>query len=166
MVTILPKTWAFRSTDFCMVWYTTVRKTLSRATCYHPSSSVFNHNHVFMTNKMGVQGQFSQSGRFFVRGNFSTFNQGRLTKNSAASQESHEQEKYLQMPIVCLCCSSWCHDAGLFPRLEPAGSRHRVLRRAAVEDTIPSPLGLKGEAWPAMMTLSIGGETRLPTPGT
>ncbi|XP_064309301.1 uncharacterized protein LOC135313623 [Phalacrocorax carbo] len=31
---------------------------------------------------------------------------------SAASQEPHDQEKYLQKPIVCLHCSSWCHDAG------------------------------------------------------
>lgn len=66
------------------------------------------------------------------------------------------------MPILCLRCSGWCHDAGLCPqtgagRPQAAGARQRRWRGHS-----PSSPGSKGEARPARLRLRPGADGRTP----
>lgn len=158
-MTLPPNFWAFVSTGFCTVRHSTVHETFCRATCDHVPSPVFTHNHVFTTNKM----EFRDNSLSLRNSLFGVFSQPSIEegwqKTPAASRESREQGKRLRMPILCLRCSGWCHDAGLCPqtgasRPQAAGARQRRWR-----GHLPSSPGSKGEARPAGLRRGADGRT-------
>lgn len=76
-------------------------------------------------------------------------------KHRAASRESREQEKRLRMPILCLRCSGWCHDAGLCPQTGASRPQAAGARQSHWRGHLPSSPGSKGEARPARLRLRL-----------
>lgn len=60
--------------------------------------------------------------QFFIPVIFSTFNVVKLTNNSGASQESSEEQEYLQMSIVAHAAAAGALTLGCSRSPEPAGA--------------------------------------------